>query len=68
MQLLQHSAARNLLAPTIRKESADPLRNPSIRFAAPKLLRILDKALESIRGVTRDRARIAVTIAHAGKG
>jgi hypothetical protein len=84
MQLLKHTAARDLLASTIRKESADPSHNPSICFAAPKLWCMLDKALESIRGETCDRAlmilreaspnmnprrgRIVVTIAYVGKG
>lgn len=84
MQLLKHTAARDLLASTIRKEFADPSHNPSICFAAPKLQCMLDKALKSIRSVTRDRAfmilrevspnsnprrgRISVKIAYVGKG
>ncbi len=56
-QLLKHSAARDLLASAPQKESADPTHNPSICFAAPTLRCLLDEALESIRGVTRDRYR-----------
>ncbi len=56
-QLLKHTAARDLLASTMRKESADPTHDPSICFAAPTLRCLLDEALESIRGVTRDRYR-----------
>ena len=68
----------------MRKESADPTHDPSICFAAPPLRCLLDEALESIRGVTRDRAlmilrdalpnsnprrgRISVKIAYVGKG
>jgi hypothetical protein len=56
-QLLKRTAARDLLASTMRKESADPTHNPSICFAAPTLRCLLDEALESIHGVTRDRYR-----------
>jgi tetratricopeptide (TPR) repeat protein len=71
-QLLKHSAARDLLASVPQKESADPTHNPSICFAAPTLRCLLDEALESIRGVTRDRYRnwalqdMIVVLAEAG--
>lgn len=56
-QLKSHTAARVLLTDRPQIETADPLHNSSICLSSPTLRCLLDEALESIKGVNRDRYR-----------
>jgi len=55
--LLSHSETRDLITNTLRDETANAARDPSLCFRAPTVRCLLDEALESAKAVPRDEMR-----------
>ena len=57
LKLEQHSGSRELVVQGATKEVADPTHDPSICFSAPTLRCLIEEALETIKGINRQRYR-----------
>jgi len=56
-KLEQHSGSRDLVTHNVEKDVADPTHDPSICFSAPTLRCLIEEALETIKGINRQRYR-----------